>query len=43
MLIKEAKNRPTARELLQDKILVDMMINYSSKVNLKKEYETKPI
>lgn len=35
MLTKDAKKRPTSRELLQDPILVQLMINYSSEVNLK--------
>lgn len=35
MLIKDPKKRPTSRELLQDPILVQLMINYSSQINLK--------
>jgi serine/threonine protein kinase len=35
MLVKDPKKRPTSRDLLQDPILVQLMINYSSQVNLK--------
>lgn len=35
MLVKDHKKRPTSRALLQDPILVQLMINYSSQVNLK--------
>ena len=35
MITKDPKKRPTSRELLQDPILVQLMINYSSQINLK--------
>lgn len=38
MLISDPFKRPSTAELLQDKVLIQLMINNSSQTNLKKQY-----
>lgn len=38
MLTRDPEKRPSAAKLLEDKLILQVMINNSSQVNLKKEY-----
>jgi serine/threonine protein kinase len=39
MITKDASKRPSASDLIRDRIVVNLMMNYSSQINLLDEYK----